>query len=916
MARSLYSDPHPSLPIPGIPARVASYGFWLGLCLCAWAAFAQDLAGLEDRPLNPSSLPKHLHAHNGVLYFVADDGIHGREIWRYVPAKAPEELGECSLVYDLMPGPENSNCEGFFSVGEYLYFMAEVPHTKRLPFLLRPDEDEPKTIRDDQGDFVSDPQFLGANSEYIYMTATDRREERMLYVLRHGETLADPVASLGRQWSWGRVSTMGNDGALYYFVGSTLFRMQDTTPVELVYLVSGGNLGVIGSITSLGDYVIFVGADEAHGRELWRTDGTPEGTVLVKDIAKGPDSSRITGFYEWRGELYFPADDGECGKELWKTDGTPEGTMLLKDHFLGPSDGDPHYFASTDQWLFYLAHDGTHGKELWRTGGTPESTVLVADLRPGPLGSNPWQLTAFNGELYFCADSAAYGQEIFISDGTAKGTRVLKDIVPGAGNSGPHNLTVLGDLLFFTCDDGIHGEELWVTDGTLEGTMLAADIYPIRLNPSSSPRDLTAVGERVFFTVYHQRWGKELWVSDGTFEGTRLVRDIAPGPAGSSPLNLTAVGDQLYFSAHTDTHGRELWVSDGTANGTRLVRDIRSGPEGSTPHHLCTDGEALFFAARDDTGNERIWRYMPFDASMVAAQAPEYAEAHIGGIFYLFEKVYAYLVDEDGDAHLCRVADEQGELELVIEHNSKVDAETLRKAVAQEFSTPDAETVALSKAQLARLIHPPCPHHKTGVTLEMGETLLCVLHIPGYGAELCRIERNPPGIRLVRDIFPGPASSSPSHLCEAGGRAYFSAEHPTEGPMLWMTDGSREGTGAIMGQAASVLSYMIPAYELVSLDDTLIVVSEPARPVVLERENIELRFIPLGTPIEEDLLLNIRQGNEGSWPQQLTRAGNQVFFTADDGIHGRELWVTAGTEASTRLVKDILAPGDLAPLVR
>ena len=207
----------------------------------------------------------------------------------------------------------------------------------------------------------------------------------------------------------------------------------------------------------------------------------------------------------------------------------------------------------------------------------------------------------------------------------------------------------------------LHGEELWVTDGTAEGTRLAADIHPIRLNPSSSPRSLTAVGERVFFAVYHQRWGKELWVSDGTYKGTRLVRDIAPGPAGSSPSDLTAVGHQLYFTAHTEIHGHELWASDGSAEGTRLVRDIRAGPEGSDPHNLCTDGEALFFAARDDGGDERVWRYAPSDASLVAARASatEYKRAHIVVIFYLFDKVYAYLVDDAGDAHLYRVVDEQ-----------------------------------------------------------------------------------------------------------------------------------------------------------------------------------------------------------------------------------------------------------------
>lgn len=50
------------------------------------------------------------------------------------------------------------------------------------------------------------------------------------------------------------------------------------------------------------------------------------------------------------------------------------------------------------------------------------------------------------------------------------------------------------------------------------------------------------------------------------------------------------------------------------------------------------------------------------------------------------------------------------------------------------------------------------------------------------------------------------------------------------------------------------------------------------------------------------------RGGAGSGPRQLTLAGSKVFFSANDGIHGRELWVSDGTTAGTRLVRD-LKPG-------
>ncbi len=58
------------------------------------------------------------------------------------------------------------------------------------------------------------------------------------------------------------------------------------------------------------------------------------------------------------------------------------------------------------------------------------------------------------------------------------------------------------------------------------------------------------------------------------------------------------------------------------------------------------------------------------------------------------------------------------------------------------------------------------------------------------------------------------------------------------------------------------------------------------------------------------LLRDIRPGVTGSDPAELTKGDHLLFFTADDGVHGRELWKSTGTGGSgTRLVKDILPGG-------
>src|SRR5439155_1715482 len=125
------------------------------------------------------------------------------------------------------------------------------------------------------------------------------------------------------------------------------------------------------------------------------------------------------------GTLYFTANEGKHGRELWKSDGTATGTVLVKDINKGQSSSYPRDLTNLNGTLFFSANDGTHGGELWKSDGTDTGTVLVKDINPGtnatngfPLGSDPEFLTNASGTLYFSADDGAHGRELWKSDGT------------------------------------------------------------------------------------------------------------------------------------------------------------------------------------------------------------------------------------------------------------------------------------------------------------------------------------------------------------------------------------------------------------------------------------------------------------------------------------------------------------------
>src|SRR5205085_16828 len=186
------------------------------------------------------------------------------------------------------------------------------------------------------------------------------------------------------------------------------------------------------------------------------------------------------------GTLFFSATDGVHGLELWKSDGTAAGTVMVKDINPGSSYSNINELTNVNGMLFFTADDGVHGRELWRSDGTAAGTTLVKDIRPGSGGSFAYKhwdfsdtVTDVNGTLFFVANDGVNGLELGKSAGTAAGTVLGKDIYPDLSDgSFFDNLTNLNGTLFFSAYDRTHGFELWKSDGTAAGTVLVKDINP------------------------------------------------------------------------------------------------------------------------------------------------------------------------------------------------------------------------------------------------------------------------------------------------------------------------------------------------------------------------------------------------------------------------------------------------------
>ena len=207
-------------------------------------------------------------------------------------------------------------------------------------------------------------------------------------------------------------------------------------------------------------------------------------SALVKDIYPGGIGSEpgwggaTDPSVVINGVMFFTARAETTGVELWKTDGTGAGTVLVKDiwpgSFPGPS---PHSFTNVNGTLFFFASDPDHGAELWKSDGTAGGTVLVQDIVSGPGSSvSPTgaDRVVKDGVLYFVASDISHGYELWRSDGTAAGTFMVRDIrtnTPSGLSPGTSGLINVNGTLFFAANDGVTGNELWSSDGTSAGQL-------------------------------------------------------------------------------------------------------------------------------------------------------------------------------------------------------------------------------------------------------------------------------------------------------------------------------------------------------------------------------------------------------------------------------------------------------------
>ncbi len=744
-----------------------------------------------------SSETSHMVKIGDILYFAANDGIYGKELWQSDGTPQGSRL-----IKDIIPGKSGSDPQGFVNLAGRVLFAAQDGSGWGL-WITDGTENGTQLLRT----FDAMPHFIVPKNNQAFFVVDDS--------LSHGlwKTDGTPAGTQQvRPFASGAIDTpltvfhekvyfhsIDDNSALWSSDGT----VEGTAPVYHFFninemLVYGNDL-----------YFSVIAIDATQG--LWKTDGTALGTTLVKSFSGFPIDLKIndgwlyfTLYYSYRkglwrsngtenGTLQIEDDsfqpyesvflngeliaagykDDFCG--LWKTDGSPNALSLVQ----GCSGAYPPAWLTVSNGFLFYSNFYNNNDALWKSDGTSQGTSVVHTF-PTFHRNYPWSLIDFDNHLFFVASDSSVGEELWMSDGTMDGTKVFKDLNPATDSSDPSLFTSLAGKLIFAASD-VTGRGVWTTDGIITGTQLLQASYPLQM---------TSAGWQVFFMD-----GSNLWRTNGTIQGTSLITTstytmrsltsageniflVIDTSSRSNPCDpqllyevesttgavsmlknfgecslvdqLTAIGDRLLFALNST----ELWQSDGTPAGTQKVLSVESGSIRS----FFGINDRLYFTVENlNTKSYALWTVDDSAARLIKEFISPQFYIQIDSLAGAGEALFFSVYDSNDDTY-----------ELW-----KSNVLTSDTVLVKEFSELSGLTYRAN-----RLFFAAAP----------------VLPEDQHGVELWSSDGTSENTAMIKDIWPGSASSSPNHLAVIGSNLYFSADDGVHGAELWQSDGTEAGT--------------------------------------------------------------------------------------------------------------------------
>jgi ELWxxDGT repeat protein len=696
-------------------------------------------------------------------------------------------------------------------------------------------------------------------------------------------------------------------GKLYYFTTDGLWVSDGSaagTNLAVPMQDLGENLGILANITAVANGVVFIAQQAGQPQQVWASNGTAAGTLPLTRFTPASTIGQLALTAPGDGRAYLVADDGAHGAQLWRTDGTAAGTVrmtnLTGSNILAATER--AQIATVAGKVIFFA-GGESGFEPWVVGGSPgaEQPLCTSACAAPQTGA----MVKAGGNVYFVSlpDLLGSPATLWATDGTRAGTRrIASACANGCDVYSPLALVPQGGTLYFDVTPAAGAApQLWATDGTAGGTRLVSllaaglgSLFSQLTNglPAQAP-PLATRGVQLFFAAADSTNAQQVWLSEGT-PGSELQLTDFVQPRSSFPQAFVPSGSRVFFLAANGA-SEGLWQSDGTAAGTSLVPGAQPYSDGPVQRPLMAAGGGLLFYLQADSQAVQLWR----------------TDGTAGGTLQLTALPTGTLISNLAafpDGRLFFAVQPAGAAPDQAAAIWKSDGTAQGTVRAFDCpGSPNGLTVIGSSLYFAAIDTQGAHGIWKSDGTDSGSVLLTTFapeafpdpgYVPGFTAMGSRVFFAGLAPQLTLMVTDGtPAGTAPVALPPAGPAAPFNLtagvtriyllDHDSH---LWRSDGTAAGTAQVSADCCLA--------QIATLGDEAFFSAYGNQGVFL--------FHSDGTEAGTGQVFANRPISVSNVP--LVVAGGRVFFPADDGEHGLELWQTDGTVSGSRMVSD-LAPG-------
>ena len=493
------------------------------------------------------SNPMTLLEFDGQVYFSAKDSIFGNTLWRY-----NETDGATRISEDLLGNLSNPR---FKVYRDKLYFKKRIAPNNFDFYLMEYDGLHPpvKAIEEP----VPGGQMEVFQDRLCLLTEDSDGVNRLSFY--DGENapvqILDTASYLG--WILPSLFRTFNDQLLYFaadrYGNETLWRYNGGDTLTSLANLYGPEIGVFTPLPYVEYYVefkdelYFAAFDSLHGTELWSYDGS-SAPRLVSDLAPGEWSSNPGGFVVYGDQLFFRTNDNSGVERFWAYDGVDPPQLAFGERSWWVSQGSEYSGVVYDEQLLFGAWDTQEhcGFEIQSYEGQGEPQLFFDLAKQSYTLSNPRRWAKHDGKLYYVDQRE---REVWQYDGSSM-PRLIG--TPGTIQS----LASLNDRIWFLVLSGTE-RGLWSTTGEEPiGLSFLLDNYV------SSTSQLMRLGDALYFLYEDDIFGLEFHRFNGT-EPPFLAFDFTPGGSGSSIRAAQVINDHIYFLAPDNTTFDKLWRYDG-----------------------------------------------------------------------------------------------------------------------------------------------------------------------------------------------------------------------------------------------------------------------------------------------------------------------------------------------------------------